>query len=81
VAFAAVISLSIIILMSLLTLYSVMQAKRSGGPTTVEFRAVGILHFKFGSELGPAHGDRSAFEGERTDSPTDGEKSGGEEAA
>lgn len=64
-AIAAVISLSIIIFnVTLLAWYSVRQAKRHGGKTSIELRAGGIAHFKFGTEINgsPAEGDRSADE-------------------
>jgi len=60
-ALAAVISLSIVSVV-LLAWYSVRQAARSGGRTWVEMRAAGILHFKFGTEINPSLGDRSAID-------------------
>ena len=57
---AAVISLSIIMSALILSWYSVRQMKRSGGKAWIEVRAVGIAHFKFGIEINPVSGDRSA---------------------
>ena len=58
---AAVFSISIVSLV-LLAWYSVSKAIRSGGKTWIEVRAAGIVHFKFGTEINPAQGDRSANE-------------------
>jgi hypothetical protein len=64
-AYAAAISLALVVALVLLAWYSMRQAKTSGGKTTIEFRAAGIVHFKFGAEINPSHGDRSANQHEQ----------------
>ncbi|GAA4973323.1 hypothetical protein GCM10025331_79180 [Actinoplanes utahensis] len=60
VAIVAVISLSAVLSVLLLAWYSVSVARRRGGKTWIELHAAGIVHFRFGTEINPSLGDRSA---------------------
>jgi hypothetical protein len=61
VAIAAAILGLIILTSSLLAFYSMRQANQRGGRTWIELRTAGV-HFKFGSEISPTPGVRSADE-------------------